>query len=216
MSSAPKSVMPKVLPSPCGNITIGQGGHGDLVSITFTMTLTPKQCDDQLVGRWRGLKHGLVGGTTVELPVVKGILADDEDMPSGLMAGACGNLIAVLTNEVLKPLVEVQNPQVAMLAELEEARAKAKAYDQLVAKLAEDEAKKKEAQAKKTAKMVATKALLKAKSGGSVASSHTLQAEPVADEVVAEPVAEPVAVAKPVAKKVIKTKAPALAPEEIK
>ena len=127
--------MPKVLPSPCGNISIGQGGHGDLVSITFKMTLTPKQCDDQLVGRWRGLKHGLVGGTTVELPVVKGILDDDEDMPSGLMAGACGNLIAVLTNEVLKPLVEAQNPQMAIMAELEEARAKAKAYDQLVAKL---------------------------------------------------------------------------------
>ena len=208
--------MPKVLPSPCGNISIGQGGHGDLVSITFKMTLTPQECDDQLVGRWRGLKHGLVGGTTVELPVVKGIL-DHGDMPSGLMGSACGNIVAFLTNEVLKPLVEAQNPQMAMMAELEEARAKAQAYDRLVAKLAEDEAKKKEAQAKKTAKMVATKALLKAKSGGSVASSHTLQAEPVADEVaVAEPVAEPVAVAVAKPKKVIKTKAPALAPEEIK
>jgi hypothetical protein len=203
MSSAPK--MPKTLPSTYGDISIGQGGHGDLVSITFTMTLTPEQCDQQLSGRWRGLKHGLVGGTTVVLPTVKAILEDNEDMPSSQIFSASSTLLVAFHNDVLKPLVEAKNPQLAMEAELEEARAKAKAYDLLVAKLAEDEAKKKATQLLKTQKMLATKASQKAQAVAPV---------PEAPENVMVVVPQP-----PVAKKVIKTvkaKAPPLAPEEVK
>jgi hypothetical protein len=139
---------------------------------------------------------------------VKAIQEDDEHMPSGLIASASGNLLVAFHNHVLKPLVEAQNPQLALEAELEEARAKAKAYDLLVAKLAEDEAKKKATQLLKTQKMLATKASQKAQAVAPVPEA------PEAPENVMVVVPQP-----PVAKKVIKTvkaKAPPLAPEEVK
>lgn len=174
--------------------------EGNYVNIEFRVMLCLDDLKALMPKHLAGLDFGLKGGAFLNLGT-NHALSD--------LGGFKNPATEFISQEVVKLCVAeatALNPQVALLAELEEAKAKAKAYDELMAKLAVDEAKRKEAQAIKTAKMVATKAKQKSETA-SVASSGG-KVEPVADAVAEAPKAT-----KPV-KQVKKAVAPPLTAEE--
>ena len=175
-------------------------GEANCVFIDYRVCLCLDDLKALMPKHLAGLEFGLKGGADINLGTCHAI---------GDLGGFRNAGVEFISQEVVKLCVAeatALNPQVALLAELEVAKAKAKAYDELMAKLADDEAKRKEAQAIKTAKMVATKAKQKSETA-SVASSGG-KVEPVADAPVAEaPKAKPV-------KQVKKAVAPPLTAEE--
>lgn len=156
-------------PTQGGDITVTHGsGEGD-VTVVFKMVMTPEEISAQLVGSpCVGLPHGLVGGTQVVFPTTRSVEGGDTCAPTN---SVCAYLLRTFVDDVVKPEVTRLNPDLAERRRVAELEAKAKAYDELMAKLAIEEKAKKEAQAIKTAKMVATKAKLKSETS-SVASTE--------------------------------------------
>lgn len=208
-------IAPKVLPKPViktepvrvevanGHLVKGDG-KTNVLTVVYSTTITIDELKGLLPKHLEGLECGIIGGSTFTIKTEEAI---NKGIGNMLYTNQGSAWLMEKTIEMTTEQATALNPQVAMLAKMAQLEAKAKAYDDMMAKVAAEEAKKKADYAERNRKMLETKAKNKAKSETASLASSGGKVEPVADAPVIDAV--PTVAKKPV--KTVKTKAPSLA-----